>query len=71
MNDIVRKLYAVARALNDVEVKGRDNMNALLGSIQAIERVAGQLEYQLQQMQTKTEPEVKVELVPDEEAPAE
>lgn len=73
MSETVRKLRAVAFALNRVEVKGRENMDALLGSIQTVEQIAGELEYHLQQMQAKPkeEPEVKIEVVPDEEEPAE
>lgn len=71
--EAVRKLHAVAFALDKVEVKGRDNMDALLGSIQTVEQIAGQIEFYLRQIsaQPKEEPEVKIEVVPEEEAPAE
>lgn len=72
-NEAARKLHAVAFALNKVEVKGRDNMDALLGSIQTVEQIAGQLEFYIQQLQVqpKEEPEVKVKVVPDNEEPVE
>jgi hypothetical protein len=39
MIEYIQKLTAVINTLNRVEVKGRDNLNALLGSIQMIESV--------------------------------
>ena len=68
MIEEARKLRAVAFALNKVEVKGRDNMDALLGSIQTVEQVAGNLE---RHQEIKPEPEVSIEAIPDEEIPAE
>lgn len=55
-------LRTVINTLNTVEVKGRENMNHLLGAIMVLE-----------QMLAKTdEPELKIEEVPmDEEHPAE
>ncbi len=68
MIEEARKLRAVAFALNKVEVKGRDNMDALLGSIQTVEQVAGILE---SHREIRPEPEVSIETIPDEEIPAE
>lgn len=62
-NDAVRKLRAISFALNRIEVKGRENMDALLGSIQTVEQVADQLELFLSQ--------TEVTPVPNEETPAE
>ena len=71
LTEMVRKLKAVAFALNEIEVKGSKNMDALLGSIQAIEQVARAMEYEMQQMKPKEEPEIKVEVVPEDKLPAE
>ena len=67
LSAIVKKLRAVAYALDNVEIKGRQNLDILLGSIQNIERVAADLESGLREMEPKTnkEPEINLEIVPD------
>lgn len=39
MIEYIQKLTAVINTLNHVEVKGRQNLDALLGSIQMLEQV--------------------------------
>jgi len=68
MIEEARKLRAVAFALNHVEVKGRDNMDALLGSIQTVEQVAGDLE---SYREVKPEPKLSIEEIPGKEIPTE
>ena len=74
-NDIVRQMRGVAFALDKLEVKGRDNLDIVLGCIQTLERAASALEASLRQLDPpkKAEPEMKVEIeeVPAEEVPAE
>lgn len=41
--DIIGKLSAVVNTLDHVEVKGRDNMDRLLGCIQTVEAVINAL----------------------------
>ena len=50
VNQIVKKLKAVSYALNQLEVKGRQNLDILLGSIQEIDRSAVMLEKSLMEM---------------------
>lgn len=44
MDNLIISLQNVVFSLNCVEVKGRENLNALLGSIQAVEKVSSALE---------------------------
>lgn len=39
MEEVISILYRVIRTLNGIDVRGKDNLNALLGSIQALEKV--------------------------------
>lgn len=39
LQNTVNKIKAVGFALNDVEVKGKKNLDILLGSIQALEQI--------------------------------
>lgn len=38
LNEIIRQLRAVVYALDNLQVKGRDNMDILLGSMQQLDR---------------------------------
>lgn len=40
LQNTINKIKAVGFALNDVEVKGKKNLDILLGSIQALEQIA-------------------------------
>lgn len=44
MNNTITLIRLVISTLNDVEVKGKDNLDKLLGSINALESVAQVLE---------------------------
>ncbi len=44
LDDIIRKLKSVNFVLDDLEVKGRKNLDILLGSIQTIDKIVEQLE---------------------------
>lgn len=68
LNDIVKNIRGVAYVLDNVEVKGRANMDILLGSMQRLERIAQELESSFKAM---NEPEVKVELVEEGDIPNE
>lgn len=59
LNDIVRRIKAISFALDKVEVRGRDNHDIILGSIQELERVAATLEKSLREM----EPEGKTDIL--------
>lgn len=50
--DPVTTLKLVLNTLNTIEVKGSSNLNALLGSIQTLERVVQQLEAPKQEVKT-------------------
>jgi len=41
---LTQRLRAVAYALGNVEVKGRDNMDIMLGTMQEIDRIAAALD---------------------------
>ena len=43
MNEAVQLLNAVLNTLNDIEVKGAKNLNALLGCMQTLEEVRNKL----------------------------
>ena len=56
-------LCMVINSLNKVEVKGRENLNPLLGAIMVLEQLVAQKD---------EEPEIRIEEVPEDEAhPAE
>ena len=44
LSESIKKIRSVSYALNNLEVKGRDNLDILLGSIQALDRTAADLE---------------------------
>ncbi len=54
MNNIIRK---VINTLDCIEVKGRNNMNMLLGCIQALEEVCDSLEASRQEESQEKEEE--------------
>lgn len=64
LEDCVRKLKSVNYALENVQVKGRDNMDILLGSMQAIDLVASSIESGTVEM---NEPKIKLEEVANNE----
>lgn len=39
MDEAIEILYRVIHTLDSIDVRGRENLNALLGSIQAVEKV--------------------------------
>ena len=59
LNDIVRRIKAISYALDKVEVRGRENHDILLGSVQELDRVAATLEKGLREM----DPEVKTDIL--------
>lgn len=62
MAEIIQKIRSVSYALENVEVKGHNNMDALLGSIQALDRVASEL-VKIQ----KAQPQPDITIVPAED----
>jgi len=71
LTEAIRQIKATSYALDQLEVKGHTNLDILLGSIQSLNRIAAQLEQSLREMEPKSQPEVKLEIVPAEENPAE
>lgn len=65
VTEAIKKIKAVVCALDDLEVKGRDNLNILLGSIQALERSVGVIESVFNEL--NRQPEVELEVVSSEE----
>lgn len=71
LNELVRQLKSVIYNLDHVEVRGHDNMEILLSSIQAISRVAAKLEQGMRELEPPTEKaEVEVKVVSEEDVPA-
>ena len=66
LSESIKKIRSVSYALNNLEVKGRDNLDILLGSIQALDRTAADLERGLKTLEV---PQVNIEVVPEEEKP--
>lgn len=62
--EIIQKIRSVNYALQNLEVKGRDNLDILLGSMQALDQVAAALSKMPQ-----PEPKIEIVPVPAEEAP--
>jgi hypothetical protein len=58
--DLVSKLKAVAFTLSKVEVRGRDNLEGLLGSIQLLDQIIKE------ESDKPKEPEVTIQEIPAE-----
>ena len=74
LNDVSREIKSVAYALEKVEVRGHENLDIVLGSIQQLNLTAAKLDQGMRELEPKApanEPKVKLEIVPEEEAPAE
>ena len=65
MNEVIAKLRSVNYALNTVEVKGRNNLDVLLGSIQALDQVIAAINRSVAESEAD-QPEIQVEMVPEE-----
>ena len=72
LTESIRQIKAVEYALEQVEVKGRDNMDKLLGSMQALSRIAANLERGMHELDAPAPAPAPVKLeVVEEETPAE
>lgn len=69
LDNIIKQLRATAFALDDLQVKGRDNLNILLGSMQQIDQAINSLS----KFQKDLNESFKIDVKPAEEehAPAE
>lgn len=63
LNEIIRQLKATVFALDNLQVKGRENLDILLGSMQRIDH---QIEA-LARFQNELDKSFKVDIVPAEE----
>ena len=61
---VIKRLRVVSMALDNLEVKGRQNLDALLGSIREIDRAVESLELNMKDVEP---PKVELEVVPDPE----
>lgn len=64
LSGAIQKIRSISYALNNLEVKGRENLDILLGSIQTLDKTAAELQRGLEAFE---EPEIKIEAVPDNE----
>lgn len=62
LNDIIQKLKAINYALGNVEVRGRENMDILLGSMQQLDRSIAQLS----SFKKELEENIKIDIEPVE-----
>lgn len=67
LDDIIRQLKASVYALDNLQVKGRENLDILLGTMQSIDRQIAALAKFKQELDES----FKVEVVPEEMASAE
>lgn len=67
LDDIIRQLKASVYALDNLQVKGRENLDILLGTMQSIDRQIAALAKFKQELDES----FKVEVVPEEMAVAE
>lgn len=69
VTEAIRTVKAVNFALENLEVKGRNNMDILLGSMKALERSINVIEAAFNELnQPAPQPEVQVEAVAEEPA---
>lgn len=68
VTEAIRKIKAVNFALENLEVKGRQNMDILLGSMQAIDRSIHIIEAAFNELHQPAQqaPEIELEVVPEE-----
>lgn len=62
LNENIVKLRSIAFVLGNVEVKGRTNMDTLLGSMQALDQVIGDLTKIASEFENVSEPDIRVEV---------
>lgn len=62
---IKANLISVINTLNTIEIKGRENMNRMLGSIMLLEKIARETEH----LEAPEITDIKIEEVPHEENP--
>lgn len=67
LNEIIRQLKASVFALDNLQVKGRENLDIVLGTIQNIERQIANLT----RFKKDLDESFKIETEPAEEAPVE
>lgn len=71
VTEAIKKLRAINFALENLEVKGRQNMDILLGSMQALEKATNIIDAAFRELtQPAPQPEIKLEVISEEEAPA-
>lgn len=63
LNEIIRQLKATSFALDNLQVKGRENLDIVLGTIQNIERQIANLT----KFQRELDESFKVDITPAEE----
>jgi hypothetical protein len=51
--DIINNLTAVCRALNQIDVRGKQNLMNLSGSIDILEMIAARLQHEIQEHSAK------------------
>lgn len=66
LDEIIRQLKASVFALDNLQVKGRENLDILLGTMQSIDRQIAALAKFKQELDES----FKVEVIPEEEASA-
>lgn len=66
-SECIRNIRSVSYALNKLEVRGRENLDILLGSIQALDKSAVELERGLQELSASSLPSEALNDVGSEE----
>ena len=66
LTEIVRKLKAINYALENLEVKGRENLDILLGSMQEIDRVVNELQNGMRELNASQPVSVQTKLITNE-----
>ena len=63
LSNAVKRLKAINFALENLEVKGRSNLDILLGSMQAIDKVVSEIECGIEIMGVQNdEPDIQLEV---------
>ena len=72
VTEAIKKLRAINYALENLEVKGRQNMDILLGSMQALEKSTNIIDAAFRELtQPAPQPELKIEEISESEIPTE
>lgn len=62
LNEIIVKIRSVSYVLGNVEVKGRSNLDTLLGSMQALDQIVKDLTVIADEFENPPDPDIRLDV---------